>query len=87
MSRESVRLNRTVFAMWKHLISFIVITIMLVGCNVNSSNNISDGLTIQKAEKSVESYIRNNYENVKTVKVGRNQRAIQKILNVKMLFE
>ncbi len=51
---------------------FIVISIMLVGCNVNSSNNNYDDKTISKAKEKVESYLRLNYEDINTVEFNDN---------------
>ncbi|MDY0404067.1 DUF1433 domain-containing protein [Virgibacillus sp. 179-BFC.A HS] len=52
----------------KHLggaVSILVIILLLTGCFANS-DDYSD-TTIEKAQKTVESYIRNNYEDVKTI--------------------
>ncbi|MDY0404064.1 DUF1433 domain-containing protein [Virgibacillus sp. 179-BFC.A HS] len=49
----------------KHLGCILVIILCLTGCFANS-DEYSDS-TIEKAKKTVESYIRNNYEDVKTV--------------------
>lgn len=46
---------------------FIVTTIVLTGCNVNISNNNHDDKTISKVKEKVESYLRHNYEDIKSV--------------------
>ncbi|WP_373308324.1 lipoprotein [Virgibacillus salexigens] len=39
--------------MWKYLIVFIVITIVLTGCNVSSNNGTYDDATKEKATEDV----------------------------------
>ncbi|MDY0404066.1 DUF1433 domain-containing protein [Virgibacillus sp. 179-BFC.A HS] len=44
--------------------------LLLTGCVANQKHTDYDSNVIKKAEESVESFIRNNYEGVKTVKFG-----------------
>ncbi|MCA0993510.1 DUF1433 domain-containing protein [Guptibacillus hwajinpoensis] len=53
----------------KKINGIILLSIILLGgCNVNSSNQTYDNNTIEKARESVESYFRNNYDNVEKIK-------------------
>ncbi|CDQ39974.1 DUF1433 domain-containing protein [Virgibacillus salexigens] len=53
--------------MWKYLVLFIIVSIVLVGCNVNSTNQNYDEKAIDRAKDTVESYLKNNYENINKV--------------------
>ncbi|TKD72237.1 DUF1433 domain-containing protein [Pseudalkalibacillus hwajinpoensis] len=44
--------------------AIICLLAFLIGCNVNSSTEVYDDQTIEKARERVESYFRHNYEDV-----------------------
>ncbi|WP_161993092.1 hypothetical protein [Sediminibacillus terrae] len=55
--------------MHKYLITFLLSTLLLIGCNANSPNGDYDQETISKAKESAKSYIENNYEGIHSIEL------------------